>query len=67
VAKTELAASVNGVLLYNSVNTLGQFTWLDRAGKPSQLFGEPGEYFSFRLSPTAGELLQYGSPVFLLF
>jgi Tol biopolymer transport system component/predicted Ser/Thr protein kinase len=45
------AASAGGVLLYSAYNVSSQFTWLDRAGKPMGVVGEPGEYASFRLSP----------------
>ncbi len=45
------AVSAGGVLLYSASNTLSQFTWLDRTGKPLGLVGEPDEYTSFCLSP----------------
>src|SRR2546422_292777 len=47
-----VAVSAGGLLLYSASNTLSQFTWFDRAGKPLGVVGEPGEYSSaFRLSP----------------
>jgi hypothetical protein len=46
-----VAVSAGGVLLYSAFSTVSQFTWLDRAGKPVGLVGEPGEYSTFRLSP----------------
>jgi dipeptidyl aminopeptidase/acylaminoacyl peptidase len=47
-----VAVSAGGMLLYSASNTLSQFTWLDRTGKPRARVGEPGEYTStFRLSP----------------
>ena len=46
-----VAVSASGVLLYSASNTLSQFTWFDRAGKPLGVVGEPGEYTMFRLSP----------------
>jgi Tol biopolymer transport system component/predicted Ser/Thr protein kinase len=45
------ATSAGGVLLYGAYNNSSQFTWLDRAGKPMGVVGEPGEYTFFRLSP----------------
>jgi eukaryotic-like serine/threonine-protein kinase len=45
------AASVNGLLLFSSANTVSQFTWFDRAGKRLGTLGEPGGYENFRLSP----------------
>jgi eukaryotic-like serine/threonine-protein kinase len=51
LAQMNVAVSAGGVMLYSSSNTLNQFTWLDRAGKPLGLVGEPGEYNIFRLSP----------------
>jgi eukaryotic-like serine/threonine-protein kinase len=46
-----VAASAGGLLLYSASNTLSQFTWLDRTGKPLGVVGEPGEYSIFRVSP----------------
>ncbi|MGO9256833.1 MAG: protein kinase domain-containing protein [Bryobacteraceae bacterium] len=46
-----VAVSASGLLLYSASNTSSQFTWLDRAGKPLGVVGEPGEYSTFRLSP----------------
>jgi dipeptidyl aminopeptidase/acylaminoacyl peptidase len=46
-----VGASAGGVLLYSPSNTLGQFAWFDRSGKPLGLSGEPGAYSMFRLSP----------------
>jgi hypothetical protein len=51
LAQMDVAVSDGGLLLYSASNTLSQFTWLDRAGKPVGMVGEPGEYTSFRLSP----------------
>src|SRR5439155_5421497 len=48
----QMNASVStGGLLYSATNTVSQFTWLDRAGKPLGVVGEPGEYNTFSLSP----------------
>jgi Tol biopolymer transport system component len=44
-------ASAGGILLYSAFNTRGQFTWIDRTGKPMGVVGESGEYGAFRLSP----------------
>jgi Tol biopolymer transport system component len=46
-----VAVSSGGLLLYSASNTLSQFTWFDRTGKPLGVVGEPGEYSTFRLSP----------------
>jgi Tol biopolymer transport system component len=46
-----VAASADGLLLYSAFNTRLQFTWIDHAGKPLGVTGEPGEYGAFRLSP----------------
>lgn len=45
-----VAASVNGLLLYSDSNASVQLTWLDRAGKSLGVVGEPGEYNMFSLS-----------------
>jgi len=45
-----VSVSGNGLLLYSAYNTISQFTWFDRAGKPLGVVGEPGEYSMFRLS-----------------
>jgi eukaryotic-like serine/threonine-protein kinase len=45
------AVSAGGLLLYSASNTLSQFTWLDRTGKPLGVVGEPGQYTTFRMSP----------------
>ena len=44
------SASSNGTLLYSAANTLSQFTWLDRNGKPQGVVGEPGEWTTFDLA-----------------
>jgi Tol biopolymer transport system component len=51
IGQMNAAASASGVLLYSAYNTSSQFTWLDRAGKPLGVVGEPGAYTTFRLSP----------------
>ncbi|HMD71982.1 MAG TPA: protein kinase, partial [Bryobacteraceae bacterium] len=51
LGEAQVAASANGVLLYSGSNISSQFTWLDRAGKPLGVAGDPGEYSTFRLSP----------------
>jgi predicted Ser/Thr protein kinase len=52
VGQMNVAVSSGGILLFSASNLVSQFTWLDRAGKPLALVGEPGEYTSaFRLSP----------------
>jgi hypothetical protein len=40
-----LTVSAAGPLLYNSPDTLTQFTWFDRAGKPLERLGEPEPAF----------------------
>jgi len=47
----DVAVSASGLLLYGASSALSQFTWLDRAGKPLGVVGEPGDYVVFRLSP----------------
>jgi serine/threonine-protein kinase len=47
-----IAVSARGQLLYSAAHASGQFTWLDRKGRRLSVVGEPGEYSSFRLSPT---------------
>jgi dipeptidyl aminopeptidase/acylaminoacyl peptidase len=51
LGQMNVAVSAGGLLLYSASNTVSQFTWLDRAGKPLGVVGEPGEYSQFRLSP----------------
>jgi len=51
LGQMNVAVSTDGVLLYSASNTLSQFTWLDRTGKPLGVVGKPGEYGTFRLSP----------------
>jgi Tol biopolymer transport system component len=56
VAKVGLVGEMNvavsaGVVLYSAFNTFNQFIWLDRAGKPLGVVGEPAQYSTFRLSP----------------
>ena len=51
-----LTASANGLLLYDSSNTLWQFTWFDRGGKQLKVVGEPGSYSNFSLSPDGRRL-----------
>jgi Tol biopolymer transport system component len=51
LGQMNVAVSAVGLLLYSASNTLSQFTWLDRTGKPQGVVGEPGEYSTFRLSP----------------
>jgi eukaryotic-like serine/threonine-protein kinase len=49
-----LDVSTSGLLLYYSPNTLSQFTWFDRAGKPLGFVGEPTiptTIRGFRISP----------------
>ena len=58
VAKIGLAGQMNvavsdGLLLYSEYNTSSKLTWLDRAGKPLGVLGEPGEYLTARLSNDA--------------
>jgi len=50
LGKMNVAVSSGGLLLYSASNTLSQFTWFDRTGKPLGVVGEPGEYSTFRLS-----------------
>jgi predicted Ser/Thr protein kinase len=50
LGKMNVAASASGLLLYSSSNTLSQFTWLGRTGKPLGVVGELGEYGAFRVS-----------------
>ena len=45
------AVSASGLLVFSPSNTLSQFTWLDRTGKPLGTVGEPGEFTTFRISP----------------
>jgi hypothetical protein len=56
-----VAIPAGGTLLYSAVNTASQFTWVDRAGKPEGLVGDPGEYTTFRLSPdgTTSKIMDY--------
>jgi len=47
-----VAASATGLLLYNAFSASLHFTWLDRAGKPIEVVGDPApNNFMFRLSP----------------
>ncbi len=39
------------MLLYSASNRLSQLRWVDRAGRPLGLVGEPGEFGQFRLAP----------------
>jgi serine/threonine protein kinase len=50
-ARTSVAASDTGVLLYSPSYPVSQFTWLDRAGGHLGTVGEPGEFAQFRISP----------------
>jgi Tol biopolymer transport system component/tRNA A-37 threonylcarbamoyl transferase component Bud32 len=57
LGQMNVAVSTEGVLLYSASNTMGQFTWLDRAGRSLGLVGDPGEYTNaFRLSPDGRRL-----------
>jgi serine/threonine protein kinase len=51
LGQMNVAVSAQGLLLYSASNTLSQFTWFDRTGKPLGVVGDPGEYSVFRLSP----------------
>jgi Tol biopolymer transport system component len=51
VGQMSATVSNSGLLLYSATNTLSQFTWLDRTGKPLGTVGEPGDFTGFRLSP----------------
>ena len=46
LGQMNVAVSAGGLLLYSASNTLSQFTWFDRTGKPLGMVGEPGEYTS---------------------
>jgi hypothetical protein len=46
-----LASASGSVLAYIGSSPVGQFIWMDRAGKPLGTVGDPGGYTSFRLSP----------------
>jgi eukaryotic-like serine/threonine-protein kinase len=43
--------SGNGLLLYNSADTVYQLSWFDPSGKRLGTLGEPDKYVDFRLSP----------------
>jgi Tol biopolymer transport system component len=51
LGQMNVSVSAGGLLLYSASNTVSQFTWFDRTGKPLGAVGEPGEYNAFRLSP----------------
>jgi eukaryotic-like serine/threonine-protein kinase len=48
---TDLTASANGLLLFDSSSNLAKFTWFDREGKRREALGEPASYSTFSLSP----------------
>ena len=50
INQMDVSVSASGLLLYSSANTLSQFTWLDRKGKPQAIVGEPGGWTSFQIS-----------------
>ena len=51
IGQTDASVSATGLLLYSASNTLSQFTWLDRKGKPLGVVGEPAEWGPFDFSP----------------
>jgi Tol biopolymer transport system component len=57
LGQMNVAASTVGVLLYSAFNFSSQFAWLDRAGKPLGVVGEPGDYTGFRLSPDGHRIM----------
>ena len=53
----EFAISLDGTLAFRrDVTTLKQLTWLDRAGRPQGMIGEPGPYSTLALSPDGSRL-----------
>jgi eukaryotic-like serine/threonine-protein kinase len=47
----QVSVSATGILLYSSTDPVRQFRWVDRAGKPGAMIGEPAFSAFFHLSP----------------
>jgi eukaryotic-like serine/threonine-protein kinase len=57
LGQMNVAASMDGVLLYSASSFSGQFAWFDRTGRPLGVVGEPNEYNGFRVSPDGRRII----------
>ncbi|MGH9704613.1 MAG: protein kinase domain-containing protein, partial [Candidatus Acidiferrales bacterium] len=54
---TEYSVSTNGVLAYQGGSDRGRMEWYDRSGNPIGTVGQPGLYYSAKISPDGTRVL----------